>query len=68
MSLQICEGCGGAYSVGAPRCPQCGSTEFHENYEVEPIRDAPVQPVSPSEAVSEPADAVLAPDEDEVTP
>lgn len=28
MSLQVCTGCTAAYSVGASRCPQCGSTDF----------------------------------------
>ena len=28
--LWICDADGVAYSVGAPACPQCGSTEYHE--------------------------------------
>lgn len=28
MSLQFCLGCTAAYSVGAPACPQCGSTKY----------------------------------------
>ena len=27
MSLWVCAGCTTAYSVGAPRCPHCSSTE-----------------------------------------
>jgi hypothetical protein len=30
MALWICTGCTCRYSVGAPRCPQCGSTEHVE--------------------------------------
>lgn len=28
--LWICRGCTAAYSVGAPRCPQCGGTSYCE--------------------------------------
>lgn len=28
--LLVCKGCTARYSVGAPRCPQCGSTEYVE--------------------------------------
>jgi len=28
--LWICQSCTTAYSVGAPACPQCGSTEYAE--------------------------------------
>lgn len=28
--LLICDECTAAYSVGAPRCPECGGTECHE--------------------------------------
>jgi len=28
--LWICRGCTAAYSVGAPRCPQCGSSDHYE--------------------------------------
>ena len=28
--LWICQGCTAAYSVDAPRCPQCSSTEYLE--------------------------------------
>lgn len=30
MALWICRGCTAAYSVGAPACPQCGSTDHTE--------------------------------------
>lgn len=30
MALWVCTGCTAAYSVGAPRCPHCGSTEHAE--------------------------------------
>lgn len=33
MALWVCLGCTAAYSVGAPRCPQCGSTERREDGE-----------------------------------
>lgn len=33
MALWVCRGCTAAYSVGAPRCPQCGSTERREEGE-----------------------------------
>jgi len=28
--LWICQACTTAYSVDAPRCPQCGSTDYRE--------------------------------------
>ncbi len=31
MALWICGDCGAAYSVGAPCCPQCGSTDWTED-------------------------------------
>ena len=31
MSLWVCAGCTTAYSVGAPRCPHCSSTERSDN-------------------------------------
>lgn len=30
MALWVCTGCTSRYSVGAVRCPQCGSTEYVE--------------------------------------
>ncbi|SCK20111.1 hypothetical protein YUYDRAFT_02085 [Streptomyces sp. ScaeMP-e48] len=33
MALRICTGCTAAYSVGAPRCPQCGSNDWREEGE-----------------------------------
>jgi RNA polymerase subunit RPABC4/transcription elongation factor Spt4 len=30
MALLVCKGCTARYSVGAPKCPQCGSTEYVE--------------------------------------
>lgn len=30
MSLLICDDCTTAYSVGAPKCPHCGSTYAYE--------------------------------------
>jgi hypothetical protein len=30
MALLVCTGCTARYSVGAARCPQCGSTEYVE--------------------------------------
>ncbi|WP_097921746.1 hypothetical protein [Streptomyces sp. wa1063] len=33
MALWICTGCTAAYAVGAPQCPQCGSTERREEGE-----------------------------------
>jgi hypothetical protein len=33
MALWVCKGCTAAYSVGAPRCPQCGSTDHAEEEE-----------------------------------
>lgn len=30
MALLVCTGCTAAYSVGAPRCPQCNGTEYVE--------------------------------------
>lgn len=32
MALWICRGCTAAYSVGAPRCPECGSTDYREDH------------------------------------
>ncbi len=34
MALLICNRCGTKYSVGAPYCPQCTSTDFREEGEV----------------------------------
>ena len=31
MALWHCCACGAAYSVGAPRCPQCRSTDYEED-------------------------------------
>lgn len=31
MAALICLGCTAVYSVGAPACPQCGSTEHQED-------------------------------------
>lgn len=31
MALWVCAGCSTAYSVGAPRCPQCLSTDREED-------------------------------------
>lgn len=28
--LWICKDCTASYAVGAEKCPQCGSTEYHE--------------------------------------
>lgn len=28
MSLLNCTGCTASYAVGAPKCPQCGSTDY----------------------------------------
>jgi hypothetical protein len=33
MALWICQGCVAAYSVDAPRCPQCGSTDYINDFE-----------------------------------
>nr|PPQ57143.1 hypothetical protein C5F59_10950 [Streptomyces sp. QL37] len=33
MALWVCRGCTAAYSVGAPRCPQCSSTDWREEGE-----------------------------------
>jgi len=33
MALWICQGCGAAYSVDAPACPQCGDTDHSNDYE-----------------------------------
>jgi hypothetical protein len=33
MAVWVCKGCTAAYSVGAPRCPQCGSTEYADEEE-----------------------------------
>lgn len=30
MTLMVCKDCTAAYSVGAPRCPQCGSKKSAE--------------------------------------
>lgn len=30
MALWVCVGCSTAYSVGAPACPHCGSTDSYE--------------------------------------
>lgn len=30
MAAWVCAGCTTTYSVGAPRCPHCGSTEYAE--------------------------------------
>lgn len=40
--LWICKACSCRYAVGAPRCPQCGSTD-HEEAGAPP---EPAQPVS----------------------
>jgi hypothetical protein len=42
--LWICKACTCRYSVGAPRCPQCGSTD-HQEAGAPPDEVAP-QPVS----------------------
>ena len=65
MSLWVCAGCTTAYSVGAPRCPHCSSTERSDN-------DVPKISVTlgatnaglPVEPEPEPAEAV----ESEVAP
>jgi hypothetical protein len=33
MAVWICKGCTAAYSVGAPRCPECSSTEYADEEE-----------------------------------
>lgn len=33
MSAWVCRGCTAVYSVGAPRCPQCGATDPIKEHE-----------------------------------
>jgi len=33
MALWICSGCTAAYAVGLAACPQCGGTEYEQEYE-----------------------------------
>lgn len=33
MAVWICRDCTAAYSVGAPRCPECGSTDYADEEE-----------------------------------
>lgn len=37
MALLLCTGCTSRYAVGAPRCPECGSTEFEEDHDMPKI-------------------------------
>lgn len=65
--LWVCDDCTTAYSVGAPRCPHCGSEDFHEQGEPMPkitrargasnaLADPPAGDTEPAEeAVEEPA-------------
>lgn len=43
--LWVCSECTTKYSVGARQCPQCGSTESHEDGAGTHLVD-PVQPIS----------------------
>ena len=46
MALWICEKCRTAYSVDAPACPHCGSSDYRADYE--PERQAtPGKPAAP---------------------
>jgi hypothetical protein len=37
VALWICRGCTAAYAVGAPACPQCGGTEYVEDWNMPKI-------------------------------
>jgi len=47
MALWICsgpEGCGTAYAVDAPKCPNCGNTEHVGDHDPAPDPAAPAKP------------------------
>jgi hypothetical protein len=69
MALWICGSCTAAYAVGLAACPQCGATEYEEDYTMAKITSAgasyepgkdpnepDAEPVEPG-AETEPADA-----------
>jgi ribosomal protein L40E len=56
MALWVCLSpeCGAAYSVDAPKCPQCGSTEHREDSEqpesAAPAKSAPAKKTTAAKA------------------
>lgn len=51
MSLLHCTNCTTAYSVGAPRCPHCGSTDHTDDSAPPPAHHAPAQGATKAEWV-----------------
>jgi ABC-type ATPase with predicted acetyltransferase domain len=52
VALWICDACGTAYSVDAPRCPQCGDSVHHDDWDEQPLpipasQALPVLPATP---------------------
>lgn len=61
MALWICRSCTAAYAVGLTACPQCGATEYDEEWETMPKiskGDGPTwEPAPGSETDAETAEA-----------
>jgi hypothetical protein len=53
--LWVCEGCTARYSVGAPRCPQCGGVEYYEEGSM-PKAHRDREPTYESDAASVPVE------------
>lgn len=67
--MWVCTSCTAAYSIGAPRCPQCGDTGYVPAWEEDQVAKITVHG-GPSNAPDGlgPADAAPAPDEPDVVP
>lgn len=71
MALWYCTGCGAAYAVGLPRCPQCQATEHEENpvpkiskasgVTFEPSADPATEPAASAEVPAAAAEAAPEP-------
>jgi hypothetical protein len=60
MSLWVCRQCTAAFAVGLPACPQCGGTEYTEDWNMPKITGEGLSVEQPPQAPAEPAPALPA--------
>lgn len=65
MALQVCAGCTTVFSVGALRCPHCGSADYYEEGQAMP--KITVHGGATNAAATDPAPVDL-PDDEPTTP
>lgn len=62
MAALVCLECTAVYSVGAEKCPQCGSTEARGDWEDTPTPAAPAAPAKRGKNTAPGAPADTAPE------